>query len=128
MLMGTTDEFHNGTVPIILDDIDRTVFLVDPENIFYGHTEDVAQNDPVDAAMTQNGDTAPLLMVGNNFLELRNDSFFQLLKVLSPFDLKSFNIIQPFFERVRKPFFDFPDAQPFPFPEREFAKFCIGDG
>ena len=67
-------------------------------------------DDPVDAAMTQNGDTAPLLMAGNNFLELRNDSFFQLLKVLSPFDLKSFNIIQPFFERVRKPFVDFPDA------------------
>ena len=115
-MMGTANQLHHGIVCIKLDDVDGSVFLLEAENIGHWNSQEMAQNDTVDAAMRQDHDGF-VRVSGNDFFKFRNHPLLELKKGFSSFNRKRFDVFELAIELTGIFLVDLLNAQSFPLPE-----------
>lgn len=121
VMVSSPREFNHRLFVVILNDVDGGVTLLNPKNMFYGNSQDMPENHPVDAAVAEDGD-AVLRVLVLDLREAGEDAILQLLEAFPALNVKFFDILEPVIQLAGVTLVDFPDAETLPGSEGQFSQ------
>ncbi len=127
LLPGAVQQFDHHLLFVKLDDVDGGIKLADAEQVGDGKPEQVSENGPVDAAMTDQGDGF-IRVPGGDLLKFRDDTVVQVLEIFTAIGAEQLGLLEAFVHLAGKFFVEFGQAHALPFAERQFAQLGEGDG